>query len=109
GLPAPVAARGVGDDVLGPAVDDRLPRRMRRVGDRRTEEIAAIIAQHFPGAEIAYEPHPARQAIVDSWPEDVVDHAARRDWGWQPEHDLERAFSEYLVPRILARHAAAVR
>ncbi len=105
----PDAIRAIERLSLAPA--SALSRRVYNVGAfaPSAEEIAAIVAQHFPGAEIAYEPHPARQAIVDSWPEDVVDHAARRDWGWQPEHDLERAFSEYLVPRILARHAAAVR
>jgi threonine 3-dehydrogenase len=105
----PDAIRAIERLSLAPA--SALSRRAYNVGGfaPSAEEIAAIVAAHFPGAEIAYEPHPARQAIVDSWPEAVVDEAARRDWGWQPEHDLGRAFSEYLVPRLLARHAAAVR
>ncbi len=96
---------------LATAHPARLSRRVYNVGAfaPSAAEIAAVVNRHFPGAEIAYEPHPARQAIVDSWPEDVVDHAARRDWGWSPCHDLDLAFSEYLVPRILARHTAATR
>ena len=30
-----------------------------------------------------------RQGIVDSWPADVDDAAARRDWGFAPRFDLE--------------------
>jgi hypothetical protein len=37
---------------------------------------------------------------VDSWPADVDDSAARRDWGFAPRFDEARAFSEYLVPTI---------
>ena len=46
-----------------------------------------------------------RQGIVDSWPADVDDSAARRDWGWQREYDMERAFDEYLVPAVVKRYA----
>jgi nucleoside-diphosphate-sugar epimerase len=64
------------------------------------EEIAAIVQRAFPGAQISYEPTPGRQNIVDSWPRDIDDSAARRDWGWSPEYDAERAFFEYLIPTI---------
>lgn len=56
---------------------------------------------------ITFEPHPARQAIVDSWPANTDDSAARRDWGYAPKHDLDAAFREYLVPVIKARYASA--
>ena len=54
----------------------------------------------FPGAQITFAPNPRRQGIVDSWPEDVDDAAARRDWDWQPDFDVERFFDEYLVANI---------
>jgi nucleoside-diphosphate-sugar epimerase len=63
-------------------------------------EIAALVREAFPAADIAFAPDRRRQAIVDSWPEDVDDARARRDWGFHPAHDLERAFNEYLVPNI---------
>ena len=102
----PDAIRAI--EALSMAPASSLSRRVYNVGAfaPSAEEIAAIVLRHFPAAEIAYEPNPARQAIVDSWPEDVVDHAARRDWHWKPQHDLERAFADYLVPRILARYGA---
>lgn len=64
------------------------------------EEIAAIVKQSFPDARITYNSTPGRQNIVDSWPRDIDDSAARRDWGWLPDYDLKRAFNDYLIPTI---------
>jgi len=68
-------------------------------------EIARRVKVAFPRAEISYEPDPVRAKIVDSWPEDMDDSKARRDWKWTPTYDFERAFDEYLVPRIRQRYA----
>jgi threonine 3-dehydrogenase len=67
-------------------------------------EIYELVRKGFPAAEIAFEPDLKRQAIVDTWPADVDDRAARRDWGLDPRYDLERAFSEYLIPSIRNRY-----
>ncbi len=67
-------------------------------------EIRDIVKQYFPSAEIDFVPHESRQAIIDSWPADTDDTAARQDWGWEPEYDQVRAFSEYLVPSIKQRY-----
>ena len=64
------------------------------------EEIATRARRAFPGAQITYAPDPIRSQIVDSWPEDVDDARARRDFGWRHEYDEARAFDEYLLPRI---------
>ena len=68
------------------------------------EEFATIVLRHFPQAQISFAPDQRRQAIVDSWPADVEDGAARRDFGWVPTHDLQSAFAKYLLPRIAARY-----
>jgi nucleoside-diphosphate-sugar epimerase len=67
-------------------------------------EIAELVQRGFPNAEIGFEPDLKRQAIVDSWPADVDDSAARTDWGLDPQYDLERAFSDYLIPQIRERY-----
>lgn len=59
---------------------------------------------HFPAAEITYDPDLKRQAIVDSWPSDLDDSSARREWGWMPDYTADRAFDEYLVPNIRNRY-----
>jgi threonine 3-dehydrogenase len=60
--------------------------------------------QAFPGAQIGFEPNPRRQGIVDSWPEDVDDSLARRDWGWAPDFDVEEFFGHYFLPQIRKRY-----
>lgn len=67
-------------------------------------EIRDLVIQAFPQAEITFEPDEKRQAIIDSWPADLDDSAARRDWGWRPLYNAERSFSEYLIPNIRQRY-----
>ena len=59
----------------------------------------------YPAAQISFDPDLKREAIIDSWPADIDDSAARMDWGWAPEYDAERAFQEYLIPGIRERYA----
>ncbi len=69
------------------------------------EEIRTVVLQAFPSARIDWDVDDKRQGIVDSWPADVDDSAARRDWGFAPRYDFHRAFHEYLVPTIRKRYA----
>ena len=62
------------------------------------------VLRFYPDATISFKPDVKRQAIVDSWPSDLDDSSAQRDWGWQPEYDVERSFREYLVPNITSRY-----
>jgi nucleoside-diphosphate-sugar epimerase len=71
------------------------------------QEIHARVMRAFPDAAIAWQVDPKRQAIVDSWPAAVDDSAARRDWGFAPRYDFERAFDDYLIPMIRERYRAA--
>jgi threonine 3-dehydrogenase len=63
-----------------------------------------IVIKGFPQAKITFAPHLNRQGIVDSWPGDIDDTAAQRDWNWKPDYDQERAFFEYLIPAIKTRY-----
>ena len=69
------------------------------------EEVRQEVVRAFPGADITWQNDTKRQGIVDSWPEDVDDSAARTDWGFQPEYDFARAFRDYLIPTIGSRYA----
>ena len=62
------------------------------------------VMKYIPTAQISFQPDEKRQAIVDSWPADLDDSSARRDWGWQPDYNVERSFREYLVPEITRRY-----
>ncbi len=66
-------------------------------------EFLDALRRRWPDAKVTFVPHEKRQAIVDSWPADVNDEAAREDWGWSPEYDLKRALEEYLLPGVTQR------
>jgi threonine 3-dehydrogenase len=68
------------------------------------QEIHDLVLASFPGASLSWRVDDRRQAIVDSWPADVDDSAARRDWGFAPAYDCRRAFDEYLIPTIRKRY-----
>src|SRR6476660_8878460 len=68
------------------------------------DEIRAEVLRAFPSADITYKVDAKRQGIVDSWPADVDDAAARRDWGFAPAYDFTRAFRDYLIPTIRGQY-----
>jgi nucleoside-diphosphate-sugar epimerase len=67
-------------------------------------EIAQMVREAFPAARIVTQVDEKRQRIVDSWPADVDDSAARRDWGHTPRYDFISAFHDYLIPTIRGRY-----
>ena len=56
------------------------------------EEICDVVTRAFPSARITWDTDIKRQQIVDSWPADVDDRAARQDWGFAPRFSFQRAF-----------------
>jgi nucleoside-diphosphate-sugar epimerase len=50
---------------------------------------AEAIRKIIPGFKIDYEIDPVRQSIADTWPNKMDDTAAREDWGWKPDYDLD--------------------
>jgi nucleoside-diphosphate-sugar epimerase len=71
---------------------------------RSAADIREVVVRAFPGAQIEYAVDRKRQGIVDSWPADVDDGAARTDWGFAPKFDFTRAFEDYLIPTIRQRY-----
>ena len=61
-----------------------------------TGELAAEIRKHMPGFVCDYVPD-ERQAIADSWPRSLDDSAARAEWDWSPEYNLERMTADMLA------------
>ena len=91
---------------LAAAPREKLSKMAYNVGafNPSAEEVRQIVLKSFPAADITYVNDVKRQAIVDSWPADVNDSAARADWGFAPAYDFTRAFSEYLIPTIRERY-----
>ena len=59
-------------------------------------DLAAAIRTHLPEFKIAYEPD-YRNEIANSWPASIKDTEARKDWGWQPEFDLQKMTADMLA------------
>jgi threonine 3-dehydrogenase len=92
---------------LAAAPRERLTRTAYNLGafSPTAQDVFDVVQGAFPAAAISWKTDMKRQGIVDSWPADVDDAAARRDWSFSPVYDFERAFAEYLIPTIRARYA----
>ncbi|MBO4557973.1 MAG: NAD-dependent epimerase/dehydratase family protein [Bacteroidales bacterium] len=53
------------------------------------EQLAAKIKEYIPTFKMRYEIDPVRQAIAESWPDNMDDSCAREEWGWYPAYDLD--------------------
>jgi len=60
------------------------------------EDQAAYIRKYIPDFEISYNIDPIRQALANSWPNSLEDYAARVEWGWYPEYDLDATTADML-------------
>ena len=59
------------------------------------EELANEIKKHLPEFEIDYKPD-YRQKIADTWPKTIDDSAAREEWGWKHDYNLEKMVEDML-------------
>jgi threonine 3-dehydrogenase len=64
------------------------------------------VLRAFPSAAVTFQVDPKRQGIVDSWPEDTDDSAARHDWGFNPVYDFDAAVRNYLIPGIRGKYGS---
>lgn len=53
------------------------------------EELAAKIKSRIPDFEVSYKPD-FRQEIAKSWPSSIDDSAARQDWNWKHDYDIDK-------------------
>lgn len=60
------------------------------------EQIAAAIKKHIPEFEISYEPDPVRQGIANTWPDSIDPTAAKEEWGFKAEYDLDKMTADML-------------
>lgn len=60
------------------------------------QQLAVEIQKHIPEFTITYSVDPLRQAIADSWPRHMNDCAARSEWGWRAQFDLQAMVKDML-------------
>ena len=61
------------------------------------EEIAASIRKYIPEFQIQYNVDPVRQHIANSWPNSLDSSAAKEEWDFSPEYELDRMTEDMLV------------
>jgi nucleoside-diphosphate-sugar epimerase len=61
------------------------------------DQLAEAIQKHIPDFTIHYDVDPLRQRIADSWPKRLDDTAAREEWDWQPDYDLDAMVEDMLL------------
>lgn len=59
-------------------------------------EIAASIRKAIPDFSIVYKPD-FRQKIAESWPGQIDDEQARKDWAWRPAYNLDKMTEEMIA------------
>ncbi len=61
------------------------------------EQLAAAIRKHIPDFAISYDVDPLRQGIAESWPKRLDDSAAREEWDWEPDYDLDAMVEDMIL------------
>lgn len=60
------------------------------------ETLAESIRKVLPTFELSYQVDPVRQAIAESWPDSIDASAAKAEWGFRPEFNLEEMTKDML-------------
>ncbi|SON66668.1 conserved protein of unknown function [Latilactobacillus sakei] len=61
------------------------------------EQIKAAIQKELPDFEMTYAVDPARQAIADSWPNQIDASCTKAEWDFEPQYDLEAMTKDMLA------------
>ena len=62
----------------------------------KAAQMMVEIKKHIPDFEVNYKIDATRQAMADSWPNNMDDSAARQEWGWQPKYTLSNMVEDML-------------
>ncbi len=66
------------------------------------EIIAAEIKKHIPEFTMDYDVDPVRQAIAETWPNNMDDSAAKEEWGWKPAYELP-AMAKDMIEKLTVK------
>ncbi|QQE72603.1 L-threonine 3-dehydrogenase [Brevibacillus composti] len=61
------------------------------------EDVARAIQKHIPSFTLQYDVDPVRQAIAESWPNSIDPTAAKEEWGFEAEYDLDKMTADMLT------------
>ena len=66
------------------------------------EILAAEVKKHMPEFEMTYDVDPVKEGIAATWPNNMDDSAARKEWGWDPKFTLP-VMVEDMMEKISAK------
>ncbi|MBI2934019.1 MAG: NAD-dependent epimerase/dehydratase family protein [Chloroflexi bacterium] len=83
---------------LGQAREEQLKRRVYNIqGFSPTAgELADAVRKNLPQAVIRFKPVPEMVQIARSWPRELDDTNARREWGWETRYRLEGTVEDFV-------------
>jgi nucleoside-diphosphate-sugar epimerase len=81
------------------ASETKLTRRVYNIGGFTTtpREIAATIKCRLPKAVMEFCPDDAVDSVLAAWPSAIDDSAARHDWQWRTEWNIDRTADDFLT------------
>jgi len=59
-------------------------------------ELADLVRDHVPGAQIAFAPDLELQVLLDQMVRPIDDRNAHAEWGWEPAYGLEAMVDDFL-------------
>lgn len=71
------------------------------------EMIFNAIKKERPAFEMVYDVDPLKQSIAESWPDQMDDSCARREWDWQHEYNLPAMTKDMLEKLSVKLHATS--
>ncbi|NME07747.1 L-threonine 3-dehydrogenase [Psychrobacillus sp. BL-248-WT-3] len=72
------------------------------------EQIAASIRKEIPSFQMSYDVDPVRQAIANSWPDNIDATAAKEEWGFSYKYDLDAMTKDMLQTLKIKKTAGSL-
>ena len=67
-------------------------------------ELATAITKRLPNFKMEYAIDPMRQAIADSWPDELIDDVAKTEWGWNHKYGLDEIVDDMIEKLSIKLH-----
>ncbi len=82
--------------------DSQLSRRIYNVQgfSCKVEDFVEEVKKFFPELKVEYKIDPIRSNKADSWPDELDDSLAKKDWNWNPEISNLNKFTERMIKDI---------
>ena len=60
------------------------------------QDLASALQARYPDFSYSFEPTAVVEQLITRWPNEIIDAAARADWGWEPRYNFESSVEKML-------------